>query len=88
MAGGIFVYRGGNSLDCLSVDLYGPTAPQPINRGAWNGKSRTVDLIHALADSGQDGPDHFFQCTCGMRTWGDDDDEAWESFKFHRGWTW
>ena len=43
-----------------------------------------MELLHALADTGQDGCDSYMECTCGIRTWGDDDWAAWEAFKAHK----
>jgi hypothetical protein len=43
-----------------------------------------MELLHALADTGRDGCDSYVECTCGIRTWGDDDWKAWEAFKAHK----
>ena len=43
-----------------------------------------MQLIHALADTGQDGPDAYAQCTCGIRIWADNKDDAWEAFQSHQ----
>ena len=43
-----------------------------------------MQLMHALADTGWDGPIAYVDCTCGIRAWGDDGWDAWETFKSHK----
>jgi hypothetical protein len=54
------------------------------NEGGNANRKTVMELLHALADTGQDGCDSYMECTCGMRTWGDDDWAAWEAFKAHK----
>jgi hypothetical protein len=43
-----------------------------------------MQLIHALADTGLDGPDAYAECTCGERIYGDDEGIAYDGFQSHR----
>jgi hypothetical protein len=43
-----------------------------------------MQLIHALADAGQDHGEYYVECTCGMRTWGETDAEAFEGYFGHK----
>lgn len=43
-----------------------------------------MQLIHTLADTGQDGSDPYAECTCGMRSWGETPCEAYDAFLTHR----
>jgi hypothetical protein len=42
-------------------------------------------LIHVLADAGQEpNTEYYVECTCGLRTWGDTDGEAFEAYLSHK----
>jgi len=42
-----------------------------------------MHLIHTLASTGQDGPEAYAECTCGMRAWGDSSLDAYDAFQLH-----
>jgi hypothetical protein len=43
-----------------------------------------MQLIHALADAGQDDSEYYVECACGIRTWGETDAEAFEGYFDHK----
>src|SRR3954451_17836686 len=44
-----------------------------LHPGAQQTVGKVMQLIHALADSGQDDSEYYVECACGIRTWGETD---------------